>query len=89
MSLDFPNQMRSFYPTKNRICFWGFDEIMEVTFFIEASAIQKLNPLIDNSQNGLLEAFDVLIDQIHAAAHDVYKRRKKGSYVFFLGVADF
>ena len=89
MTLGFPNQARHFDHSKTRICFWGYDDVMEVSFFVDASALQKLRPKASNSKFDLLEAFDVSIDQIYAAAQRAYERGKKGSYVYLLSAADF
>jgi len=89
MTLDFPNQARNYDTTKNRICFWGHDEIMEVSFFVEADALRKLDPSASDSETDLLKAFDASIARIYEAAHKAYKRGKKGSYVYLLRAADF
>lgn len=89
MALGFPNQARSFDSTKNRISFLGHDKIMEVSFFIEAEALQKLDPRAGNSETDLLGAFDVAITQIHEAAQKAYKSGNQGSYVYLLRAADF
>jgi len=89
MALGFPNQARHFDASKTRICFWGHDAVMEVSFFVDASALQKLSPQADTSKTALLEAFDVSIERIYTAAQSAYKRGKKGSYVYLLSAADF
>lgn len=89
MSLGFPNQARHFDTSKSRVCFWGYDEIMEVSFFIDMSAIKKLCPDIRESKSDILDAFDASLDHIYAAAERAYNRGKKGTYVYALDAADF
>ena len=89
MTLGFPNQARNLDTAKNRISFLGHDAIMEVSFFVETDALHKLDPKSGTSQTELLATFDASLEQIHEAAHRVYKNGKKGSYVYLLGAADF
>jgi len=42
MRLSFPNPSRSFDASRNRICFWGYDSTIEISFFIEADALKWL-----------------------------------------------
>ncbi len=44
MPLSFPNPSCSFDATKNRVDFWGYDNVIEVSFHIEADALKKLCP---------------------------------------------
>ncbi len=89
MSLDFPNHTRSYDAHKNRVCFWGHDKIMEVSFFVERAALHKLNPQIGTSEADLIAAFDASIDTIYDAAHKAYKNGTKGTYVYLLTAAEF
>ena len=43
-TLSFPNFSRSFDETRNRVRFWGYDSAIEISFFVEAAAVQKLVP---------------------------------------------
>lgn len=74
MSLEFPNQNRSFEPSKNRIRFWGYDGALEITFFVEGAALMKISPDAGLSETALLDAFDTMLEHIHHVARKVYKR---------------
>lgn len=55
MKLTFPNPSRSFDESGKRVRFWGYDRAIEVSFFVEAEAlngfVQKLvRPRQDSSR---------------------------------------
>jgi hypothetical protein len=85
--INFPNQSRSYDPTRRAVRFWGSDSAIEVSFFINEDALTKIQPGISLDEMGFLSAFDAKRDVICAAAAKVYVRGKKGSYD--LGAADF
>jgi len=87
MALNFPNRSRSYDATKSLIRFWGYDSALEISFFVEVSALNKLNPQTKNVEAGYLEAFDAARDRIHEIARKVYSRNRKGAYV--LAAVDF
>jgi hypothetical protein len=87
MTLNFPNQNRSYDASRNRIRFWGHDNALEIAFFVEASALYKLDPQARNVEAELLEAFDGARDRIHETARKVYSRARNGAYL--LAAADF
>lgn len=88
MALIFPNMSRSYDAAGNRIRFWGHDGAIEVSFFLEVSALLRLCPETPNIEPRILAAFDVAWDQIIAAARKVYSPRGgKGFYV--LAATDF
>ena len=87
MTLNFPNQNRSYDERRNFIRFWGYDSAMEIPFFIEVEAIFKLNPQAGDAETGCLDAFDSARDRIHTVARRVYSRARKGPYL--LVSADF
>ncbi len=89
MTLSFPNQSRSFDARKNRIHFWGYDSAIEISFFVEADALQKLNPEMSGTEVGLLKAFDAARERIHEVADKVYVCGRKGSYAYLLAAANF
>ena len=57
MTLDFPNESRSYDAKRNLVRFWGYDSALEISLFVEASALRKLNPLMENGESGCLKAF--------------------------------
>jgi Protein of unknown function (DUF1488) len=85
--LDFPNQSRFFDSTRDAVRFWGHDRAMEWSFFVTATALEKLQPRVDRDEAGFLHAFDANREKIYAAANKAYARERKSSYE--LGIADF
>lgn len=72
MSLSFPNPSRSYDPDRRRIRFWGHDNAMEVSFFLEENAIFVLSPKTQNSETGILAAFDAARERIFSVAARAY-----------------
>ena len=89
MALSFPNQSRSFDATRNRVRFWGYDSAIEISFFVEEDALQRLSPAMSGAEAGFLKAFDAARKRIHEVADKVYVRGRKGTYAFILAAEDF
>jgi hypothetical protein len=91
MKLTFPNPSRSFDESHNRVLFWGYDRSIEVSFFVEVEALQRLRPGLDTAEKGLLQTFDELRERIHAVADKLYARgdRERGEYAYVLSAVDF
>ncbi len=92
MTLKFPNQSRSFNKSKKQVRFWGYDGVLEISFDVEAEALQKidhLSPALAAGEARILEAFDNSLEQIQQVASRAYSRGRKGSYAFKLVVSDF
>lgn len=89
MSVRFPNHSRSYDAAKSRVRFWGHDGAIEVSFFVDVSALRKLYPETRNTDDGMLTAFDAVKKHIHEVAARVYGRTKKESYACFLSAGDF
>jgi hypothetical protein len=89
MKLNFSNPNRSFDDSKNRVLFWGYDNVFEVTFFIEADALLKLYPETDKTEPVLLKAFDKCIQKIHEVAAKVYEHSGKRRNSYILAAGDF
>ncbi len=91
MKLHFPNPSRSFDSDSGRVLFWGYDSTMEVSFFLETDALQRLNPEMNKAEPELLKAFDAARDRIYEVADKVYVRggRGKGTYAYVLAAEDF
>lgn len=87
MTLNFPNGSRCYDARRNLVHFWGYDSALEISFFVEVSALCKLIPQMRNVEAGYLEAFDAAQDRIHETARKVYSRAGKGAYL--LAAADF
>ena len=88
MILRFPNPSRSFDVNKNRVFFWGYDSVIEVSFYVEGKALQKLCPEMSSSEAGFLWAFDAAQKRIYEVADKVYVRGK-GSNAYILTAEDF
>lgn len=89
MRLSFPNQSRSYDDSKNRICFWGYDKTIEVTFFVETNALKQLSPDLSEIEAGFLLAFDTVRNKIEKVANDIYESDKKRTFSYILSAQDF
>ena len=89
MKLSFPNPSRSFDETKSRVCFWGYDSTIEVSFFMERDALKRLCPDVSNVEEGILQAFDSKRQNIYDVADKVYRKSDKGVFSFILVANDF
>jgi hypothetical protein len=89
LKLSFPNPSRSFDASGHRVRFWGYDRAIEVSFFVEEDALQKLYPSMSKVEAGFLEAFDAKKKRIHEAARKVYLRGKGQTYVYSLTAEEF
>jgi Protein of unknown function (DUF1488) len=89
MTLSFPNPSRSFDANKNRVSFWGYDSVIEITFFVEAGTLKRLCPEMSGAEAGFLQAFDNSVNRIHEVADKVYGRGGKGTYAYILAAKDF
>ena len=87
MSLIFPNESRSYDPTRDAVRFWGYQSSIECSFFVTTGALRKVQPDMRCDEAGFLGAFDANRDRICAIAAVVYARGRKGSYE--LVTADF
>jgi len=87
VTLNFPNASRSYDETRNLVRFWGYDSALEISFFVEASALCKLMPQTRNLESDCLEAFDAAREHILEAARKVYARGRRGAYL--LAASDF
>ena len=67
MTLNFPNGSRSYDARRNLIRFWGYDSALEISFFVEVSALNKLNPQTRNAEAGYLVHELERMAQRHAA----------------------
>ena len=89
MRLSFPNPSRSFDAESSRVCFWGYDSMIEISFFVEADALKRLCPEMSGAEAGFLKAFDAVRNRIQEVADKVYARGGKRSYAYSLAAEDF
>jgi hypothetical protein len=80
MTLSFPNQSRFYDATRRAVRFWGHDNAMEASFFVNADALKRIKPDLRLDEVGFLSAFDSNTKLIYATAAKVYGRCHKGSY---------
>jgi len=89
VTLRFPNQNSSFDDKGNRVRFCGYDSAIEISFFVEADALQKHSPEISATEDGCLKAFDAAQERIHEVTYNVYvPRDHKSSYAYTLAADD-
>ena len=89
LTMNFPNPCRSFDAKGNRVRFWGYDSAIEISFFVEVAALQKLSPKMNLAEVGILKAFDAALERIHEVADKAYKHGRKGVYDYSLVAEDF
>jgi len=89
MKLSYPNPSRSFDASTRRVCFWGYDSTIEISFFVEADALKRLCPDMSDAESGFLLAFDAALNRIHEVADKVYARSGKRSFACILAAEDF
>jgi hypothetical protein len=80
MTLRFPNSSRAYDATHRAFRFWGHDEAMEASFFIDEQALMHIQPGLLVNEAEFLGVFDLHRERIHAAAVKVYGRGRRGSY---------
>ena len=91
ITIEFPNSSRSYDQSKHRVCFWGYDKTIEVTFYIGVEALQKISQLAGSTETELLAEFDAGLEKIHQVAAQVYANssRGQGTYSYVLTAKDF
>ena len=91
MALNFPNPSRSYDETGHGVHFWGYDQTFEISFFVGADALSKINSETPPDEAGFLSTFDDNCDRIREVAGTIYARRHKAAHIFsyILTDADF
>ncbi|MBA3516674.1 MAG: DUF1488 domain-containing protein [Rhizobiales bacterium] len=87
MTINFPNESRSYDPRYHSVRFWGHDEALEVTFLVEEDALTRLDEATPRTEEDFLVAFDRNRERIFTAARKAYSRRGSGFYT--LAAANF
>src|SRR6202007_1884334 len=80
MTLNFPNQSRSYDATLRAVRFWGYDGAMEASFYVNEDALKRIQPGLRSDEAGILAVFDSHRDLIYMTAARVYRRGRKGFY---------
>jgi hypothetical protein len=89
MKLSYPNPCRCFDAGRSRVCFWGYDSTIEISFFVGIDVLKRLYPDMSDAESGFLQAFDAALNRIHEVADKVYTRGGMGSYAYILKAEDF
>jgi hypothetical protein len=89
MKLEFPNPCRSFDSSKNRVAFWGYDRTIEISFYVEQDALERLCPDLGSVEAEFLQAFDTARTRIYEVADKIYGSGGKGRFSFILAAKDF
>ena len=89
MKLSYSNPCRSFDASSNRVCFWGYDSTIEISFFVGMDALKRLCPDMGDAESGYLQAFDAGLTRIHEVADRAYARGSKGTCAYILAAEDF
>ena len=87
MGITFPNASRSYDATRDCVRFWGYDEALEISFFLERTALLRLGAEPSTGEPELLAAFDANRQEVQKRAARIYSRHSKSSYT--LKAADF
>ena len=80
MGLNFPNTSRSFLPSRRAVQFWGYDETLEITFFVTEDALRRFEPNMQSNEDGMLKTFDSNRAAIYKIATRVFSPGGTGSY---------
>lgn len=80
MALNFPNASRSFLPSRRAVQFWGYDDALEISFFVTEEALKRIAPNTRGEESEMLQAFDSNRAAIYKAANQVYTHGRAGSY---------
>lgn len=83
MTLNFPNESRSYDEAGQRVRFTGYDGMFQVPFFVETGALRA--EAADEAH--YLAAFDAASATIHKIARKIYGGARRPEYV--LTGADF
>ncbi len=81
MTINFPNQSRSYDPRHHGVRFWGHDDACEVSFLVEDDALSLIDRTTPLNEDGFLVAFDGNRARIFEAARKAYSRRGSGFYI--------
>ena len=87
MVLNFPNPSRSFDPEHRRVRFWAHDSAMEVSFFVTASALLRLNSNTGSDEAAMLATFDANRNRINAVANRAHASNRQNFHI--LDTSDF
>lgn len=77
MTLAFPNPSRTFDDVRSAVCFFGYDGVSEIRFFVEVAVLARgRSPGATISEAQCLVAFDAMRSSIHDVAREAYSNRR-------------
>lgn len=82
MTINFFNPSRSYDDKNHGISFWGHDQTFEISFFVEESALSKIDSKTGVDDLGFLNAFDVHRERINEVARSTYSKSHKAPHIF-------
>jgi hypothetical protein len=77
MTLNFPNDSRSFDTVRKSVNFWGYDATFEVVFRLDESALHQLAGVEQLGEAAALATFDTHRAHIRKVALRMYRRSPK------------
>jgi hypothetical protein len=83
--LSFPNLNRSYDPERRRVRFWAHDSAMEIPFFLNESALLRLNPKAARTEAAMLATFDANRERINAVAGKIHAFDRRSFHVLEAG----
>lgn len=81
MTINFPNLSRSYNAKRRCVCFWGYDETTEVSFFVEEGVLSRIDSKTTQDEAGFLSAFDAHRDWILKVAGVAHSRHRKNAHI--------
>ncbi len=87
MTISFPNLSRSYDAKRHCVCFWGYDEVTEVSFFIGEGLLSLIGSESAQDEAGYLSVFDAHRDSILKVAGSVHARQRKTAHI--IAISDF
>jgi hypothetical protein len=81
MTINFPNESRSYDPRHHGVRFWGHDDACEVSFLLGEDALTQIDRTTARTEDGFLKTFDDNRERIITVARKAYSRRGSGFYV--------
>jgi hypothetical protein len=85
VALSFPNLSRSYDAAGRRVRFWGYDDAIEIAFFVEESALLQVDPKTVDIEAAVLQTFDAALDQIREVACKLHSFNKRRFHVLVAG----
>jgi len=82
MALIFPHLSRWYDTSRKGVCFWGYDQTFEISFFVEQNALSKIDAGGPAGEVEYLNTFDANRERICHAATTAYSKRLETSRAY-------